>query len=290
MKSTYSTAELATMFDVNESTVKRWSDSGDLHCVKTRGGHRRYDVASVLDFVQRNKLSVPVLDVGIVQNEDLQAHVIAGNIGKLGPELKKGLLAGNTEAVLKLIRLGFAAKPNLLALYTQLIFPPLIELGNEWEQGTITIHEEHIASNTLRDALARFQREVHHKPSNGFTAVCACYDGELHDIALRCISYYLEAQGWNTLFLGQSVPTESLMQAVKKHKPQLVVLTGNIIPKEKKFVKDVNGTIYPTVRRMKAKLAVGGYSFKKRFGERVKADFISDSIADYEQIADPNQY
>lgn len=38
MKSTYSTAELANLLGVNESTIKRWSDAGDLACVKTRGG------------------------------------------------------------------------------------------------------------------------------------------------------------------------------------------------------------------------------------------------------------
>ena len=47
MKSTYSTAELADMFEVNESTVKRWSDQGHIDCVRTRGGHRRFPIRAV---------------------------------------------------------------------------------------------------------------------------------------------------------------------------------------------------------------------------------------------------
>ena len=290
VKTTYSTADLAELFDVNESTVKRWSDTGDLHCVKTRGGHRRFAVASVLEFAQRSNLPIPAFGAGTITNEDVQAHVLAGNIGKLVPDLRKEMMAGNTDRVVNLLRTGFASKPKLLSLFTQLVFPPLIEMGNEWVRGTITIHEEHLASNTLKEALALFQADVHHKSPNGLTAVCACYEDELHDIALRCISYYLSAEGWNVLFLGQSTPTQSLIEAIKKHKPKLVVLAGNIVPKEKKFLKDINGTLYPLVHRMKGKLAVGGHNFKTRFAGTLKADFVSDSIFDYEHIADPTRY
>jgi excisionase family DNA binding protein len=49
----YSSKDLARMFSVNESTIKRWADSGKLRCFKTVGQHRRYPSGAVSDFVAR---------------------------------------------------------------------------------------------------------------------------------------------------------------------------------------------------------------------------------------------
>ncbi len=54
----YSTREVSSMLGVNESTVKRWSDSGKLTCFKTLGGHRRYTPGRILEFVERFKYDV----------------------------------------------------------------------------------------------------------------------------------------------------------------------------------------------------------------------------------------
>ena len=44
---TYSTREVAQMWNVSESTVKRWADTSGLHCYRTPGGHRKFRPASV---------------------------------------------------------------------------------------------------------------------------------------------------------------------------------------------------------------------------------------------------
>lgn len=46
-----SRAEVAELFDVAPSTVTRWADVGKLVCVRTLGGHRRYQKASVVKLV-----------------------------------------------------------------------------------------------------------------------------------------------------------------------------------------------------------------------------------------------
>ena len=46
----FSTTELARMWNVSESTIKRWCDAGDLKCVKTPGGHRRFNLEAISRF------------------------------------------------------------------------------------------------------------------------------------------------------------------------------------------------------------------------------------------------
>ncbi len=290
MKSTYSTAELAEMFDVNESTVKRWSDQGHIDCVKTKGGHRRFPIRSVLKFVHENKMSVPNLDPQLLTDSGLRANVIDGNVSVLIPQIKKAMMAGDTDEVLRILRIGIAAKPDLLHLYHHLVFPPLAEIGERWANGEITVDIEHLASNAVHDALQRLQSELFHQPYNGKTALLACYEDDEHELALRCISQYLTTQGWRTLFLGSRTPTRSLVFSINRNKPQLVVLSSLVVENEKKFLADINNEIVPAVQSLGAKLAVGGAGMAQRFNGKLRADFVSDSILEYAQIAEESTY
>jgi excisionase family DNA binding protein len=49
----YSSKDLARMFSVNESTIKRWADSGKLRCFRTVGNHRRFPMDVVYEFIAR---------------------------------------------------------------------------------------------------------------------------------------------------------------------------------------------------------------------------------------------
>src|SRR6266545_467674 len=53
MKQSFSTKELAEMWDVSESTVKRWADAGALPCRKTVGGHRKFEMDDIVEFQSR---------------------------------------------------------------------------------------------------------------------------------------------------------------------------------------------------------------------------------------------
>ncbi len=44
--------EVARLFNVSPSTVTRWADAGKLKCIRTLGGHRRYETQSVLELVR----------------------------------------------------------------------------------------------------------------------------------------------------------------------------------------------------------------------------------------------
>ncbi len=54
----YSTRELAKLFRVNESTIKRWADKGELKCFKTPGGHRKYTPEHVVEFISKYRYEI----------------------------------------------------------------------------------------------------------------------------------------------------------------------------------------------------------------------------------------
>jgi methanogenic corrinoid protein MtbC1 len=290
LKSTFSTAELAKLFKINESTVKRWSDSGDLKCEKTRGGHRRYTVGSVMTFIQQNKLSTPLLFADSIDNEDLRVHIIAGNIHKLVPILKKEMLTGNVRGALDIVRIAFAAKPSFIGLCSNLLFSALHEIGEEWQANKISVDQEHLSTNTIKEALTLFQNDMYHKTPNGLTALCASSEGDYHDFALRCIGYYLETEGWRVIFLGQSTPADSIVYAITTNKPNLVVISVTAISNTFQFLKEMNTKISPAVHIAGAQLAIGGENIKAQFINTIKADHLCDTIEDFERIVQNENY
>jgi len=286
----YSSRELAELLAVNESTVKRWSDSGYIKCSRTKGGHRRFPIQSVIRFVQENKMHVPELAAQIFMAQGVRENLVAGKTEVLAPGLKAAALSGNLTDALGILRAGLASKPSLLALYDDVVFRVLREIGEEWASGAITVDVEHLASQTIRDAIVRLQSSVYREPENELVALLACFEGQLHDIVPLCIASYLQSRGWKTYNLGQSTPTASILTAIQKRKPDLVVVSALVVDQEKKFLRDVNQKILRTSHRIGAKLLVGGGKMKTKLGGRLRADFVSDSIRDLETISDPALY
>lgn len=53
------TRELAALLQVNQTTVINWSKAGRLEHHKTLGGHRRYVVLDVLNFIASHNMPLP---------------------------------------------------------------------------------------------------------------------------------------------------------------------------------------------------------------------------------------
>src|SRR5262245_23614099 len=50
--------QVARLLGVGPSTVKRWTDRGELVCAKTAGSHRRFAASEVESFARRNGIAV----------------------------------------------------------------------------------------------------------------------------------------------------------------------------------------------------------------------------------------
>ena len=286
MKSIYSTAEVAGLLSVNDSTIKRWSDTGSLQCIRTKGKHRRFSLASVMKFVQENNIQMPELASRIFKSPELHAQLIVGNNDPMVKEIQTAALEGDLDRCLTAFRISLTSQPDLLAFFSKTVFPPLVRIGKDWEEGRISIDQEHLASGTLREALVLVQSDLHYKEPNGLTALCACYEGELHEIVLYCVSTYLTVQGWMVYHLGSDMPSRDLADAIRRREPDLAILSAAMIPDKWKFQNDISTVIEPAVRRAGGRLCIGGPQLRERFARKLKADFIIESIGEMAAVSD----
>ncbi len=50
----YRPGEVAKMFGVSPKTVKRWAERGEIECIRTLGGHRRYKAPLIDELLEEN--------------------------------------------------------------------------------------------------------------------------------------------------------------------------------------------------------------------------------------------
>ena len=123
---------------------------------------------------------------------------------------------------------------SMLAIYpieqvcSELITPTLWEIGQLWEQGLITVAIEHFASAFFHGWLTNLLHAMPSSNTNPLVIAC-CAPGELHELAPLMLSLLLRRAGLRVAYLGQSIETESLLQAVRQLSPALICVSVTLI-------------------------------------------------------------
>ncbi len=116
----------------------------------------------------------------------------------------------------------------MAGLYQRVIAPAMWRIGDLWEQGTISVADEHLATALTHQAMAGI-----YGPSLGHRArpgriLMAAVEGEQHALGLRMATDVIELGGYETIYLGADVPTADLLQAVATRSPNLVGLSATM--------------------------------------------------------------
>ncbi|HEX4683349.1 MAG TPA: B12-binding domain-containing protein [Gemmatimonadaceae bacterium] len=141
------------------------------------------------------------------------------------------LIRGDRRSANQLVDRMLDRGARLRDLYLDVMEPAMHEIGRRWEQNSVSVAEEHLATAITQAAMGRaFERVYRWHDSRSPSLIAACADEERHQIGLRMLCDLLELEGWDTTYLGASVPTESLVEMVRKRRPGVVALSTAIAP------------------------------------------------------------
>jgi len=111
-------------------------------------------------------------------------------------------------------------------VYVELITPTLIEVGEAWHQGDITISTEHYASTYLRGRLLSLLQAYPHRPDMPMIIV-GCAPNERHEVGALIFAVMLRQHGYNVIYLGQDIPIEDVIETALQERPAMVCLSAN---------------------------------------------------------------
>jgi diguanylate cyclase (GGDEF)-like protein len=117
---------------------------------------------------------------------------------------------------------------GVAGLYQRVIAPAMWRIGDLWEQGAISVADEHLATALTHQAMAGiYGPSLGHKARPG-RILMAAVEGEQHALGLRMAADVIELAGYETIYLGADVPTADLLQAVASRSPNLVGLSATM--------------------------------------------------------------
>ncbi len=106
----------------------------------------------------------------------------------------------------------------------QQLMAAMIHVGERWARNEISVADEHMATATCQVILAQLRARIG-DPTGGRSVVLACVVGNDHDLGLRALSNFCEANGMTTHLLGADVPIDALVSYCKQHAPDDLVLS-----------------------------------------------------------------
>ncbi len=147
------------------------------------------------------------------------------------------LLEGNKqkckEIVLELLNEG----TDIKELYTDLMQKAMYRVGKLWEEGRLTISEEHLATK-VTEYLVDSTRDLVSVPERiGKTAVITCIDKEFHDLGARIVTNIFELNGWDTAFLGSNTPAREILRVIEQKKPDMLGISYSLYLNHLRFME-----------------------------------------------------
>jgi DNA-binding transcriptional MerR regulator len=265
--------EFSQRVGVSAERLRAWEKRyGLLTPERSAGGFRLYsdaDVARVqrmLAHLQRGASAAEAARLAWEAPVALEAVTegappLDRGVSRLRERLERFDDAG-AHAVLDELLATFALGTVLRAV----VLPCLVELGERWQSGEVSVGQEHFASNLLRGRLLSLAQGW--GQGSGPRAVLAAPPGEQHDLGLIACGLALSRQGLRIVFLGADCPIDTLISTVRTVRPGLVLLSA-VNPASFDAVRGALGEL-----RSEVPLYVGAAGASQQLADELGATYV----------------
>jgi DNA-binding transcriptional MerR regulator len=143
--------------------------------------------------------------------------------------LQTALLKSDETSARQLLDQAFAMHaPEQVAL--QIIEPTMLAIGESWMRNEITVSQEHLASNLIRQRLFSVLQSQPTALASAPHLLAACAPNEEHELGLLMVTLVARRQGWRTTYLGQGTPLVDIVRHAELVKPRVIVLSLTTVP------------------------------------------------------------
>lgn len=221
IKSTFSIKNLENISGIKAHTIRIWEKRYNLlQPERTDTNIRRYSLSSL------QKL----LNITLLYNHGFKISKIASlEEGEIPIMVRDIALKSTSEQVainaLKLAMVNFdyvmfdatydeiASKYEFDYIFINIFMPLMKELGILWQTGAISPSHEHFITNLVKQKIHIQTELIQRKQTpqeNQKVFVLFLPENEIHELGVLFLNYYILSQNFKTIFLGQSLTTESL--------------------------------------------------------------------------------
>ncbi|MGA8809599.1 MAG: cobalamin-dependent protein [Thermoanaerobaculia bacterium] len=111
-------------------------------------------------------------------------------------------------------------------IYTNLLQEAQYEIGRLWETNEISVAQEHYSTAVTQVVMSLLYPRICEIPKTGGTFVGVCAEGELHEVGIRMVCDLFELRGWQSYYLGSSIPLGDLLRFIEEKQPDVIGISA----------------------------------------------------------------
>lgn len=140
-------------------------------------------------------------------------------------ELAEMFLAGEDERAMEVV-LGYLENHSHDELYHELVTPAMYLIGDWWQENTISVADEHLATAVCDFVVSA--AELKRKPGKGESRKVMVLgpEGEDHYIGLKMVASLFKDHGWQVQYMGPNLPLDAALESAERWKPDVVALSA----------------------------------------------------------------
>lgn len=228
----YSIKDLEKLSGVKAHTIRIWEKRyGVIKPTRTDTNIRVYcdtELKKLLNVAALNNHGLKISKIAQLNHEDL-----CEELNKIAP-VDKANCTHIDELVVAMVELDRSKFEKVLADCTlkmgfeetciQVLYPFLQKIGVMWQTDACSAAHEHFVSSLIIQKLyVAIDQAYQPKLSKPKKALLYLPEGELHEMGLLFYRYLMKKRGYETVYLGQSVPYADLIKIVEALNPDYIV-------------------------------------------------------------------
>jgi methanogenic corrinoid protein MtbC1 len=284
----YNTKAVAQETGVPADTFRAWERRyGVPHPHRTEGGHRLYserDIAIIRWLRDRTAEGLTISQAIVMMSNGSEANLSWLDTAvdtephsweRLNSQLVAALIDFDEKRAERVIGEAFALYP-LDDVFFKLVQPTMIEVGEQWHQGKISVTAEHFATQFVRRKLSSILNTYIISEGRGLIVV-GCAPSELHDLGALLLSVLLVRHGWQVVYLGAQVPLADLLDTINRLQPDMVCMSASTVETALELV-DV-GRVVTKLPPPAPQFGFGGRAFNinPNIAQKVPGVFLGES-------------
>lgn len=238
----YNTKAVSQETGVPADTFRAWERRyGVPRPHRTDGGHRLYserDIATIRWLRDRTAEGMTISQaVALMTNgSDVKLSWLntaveteAHSWERLNSQFLAALIDFDERRAERVLGEAFAIYP-MDEVFHRVIQPTMVEIGEMWHQGKLSVTTEHFATQFVRRKLASVLNTyaVTEGQGRGLLLV-GCAPSEQHDLGALLLAAMLVRHGWQVVYLGPQVPLKDLIDTVQHLQPDMVCMSASSI-------------------------------------------------------------
>lgn len=265
----YKIRDIEILTGIRAHTIRIWEKRyGILVPSRTDTRIRTYtdsDVLLLLNIALLNRHGIKISRIAEMDDTEILDRAAKINLsGEADPEIGQLIVAliSMNERLFRATLNQLKKEHGTLVAYQNYVLQFLERIGVMWQVGSINPAQEHFVANIIRQQLIAELETLPVPSGDGIKAILYLPEHEWHELGLLLYQYFLRSKGISTVYLGQSLPYASLLEAVEVVKPQVLV-TAWVTSVDGKYYRNYFERLRKDLPHLK--IVVGGYqSFEHR--------------------------